>query len=483
MKGFAGTLALGLCGALVLMLMLGWVDPGARELRDVKHELAIEQAVELAPLQLTVKRALLGSLAAVSVSAALIAMAGGLVALASVPHGIRAARLWSWLVRPTRHGAQYPALAAPDGQGHFRIIEPVNEPGSQRIAALTTGLDAGVRLQGSAVRQALRQDDPQAMLPEPEPLVEVEPAQRALAIDPEQKPHWLIVGQTGSGKSTATRYIMTELARQHRVEYIICEPGGIDWNSAASAVTQRGIAEAIAVVYREFDRRQEILRQADVAHISQLDTRLPYLYLVVEELEAVLDDLKVMDRGLANETLINLRQIARMGRKPGVGLIAVTQAARTDVFDSHVRTNLANVLLFRNGQGTAEMFRVGQSVTLPGLPTGEAFSMAHGHRLRFPMVPRPDVPMSTLYHEAPASQGQQPAQPATIDAEYRAVVADSATVPTVALPKRMPTPAEAAAMRAHYRRTQSKTSVCRAFYGYKDGDVWAWVEAALEGAL
>ena len=64
----------------------------------------------------------------------------------------------------------------------------------------------------------------------------------------------------------------------------------------------------------------------EIARISQLTgDRMPYVYLVVEELEAVLDDLKITDKGVYQETLINLRQIARMGRKPGVGLIAVTQ--------------------------------------------------------------------------------------------------------------------------------------------------------------
>ena len=483
MKSAGGTLALGLTAIVALLVLLSWFDPTNVHIRQREALLAIQQAEALAVIRLQVKRVLILSGAVIVGSLAGIVAAGAIIAIGNIRNAWRWGWVRSWLVEPTKHGAMYPALVEPTTTGHIRVVEPVNEMGSQRIASLTTGLEAGARLNGSAVRQILRQDDPQAMLPAPEPLVEVEPAQRALTLDPEQKPHWLIVGQTGSGKSTATRYIMTELARQHRVEYIICEPGGIDWNMAASATTQRTIAKAIQVVYEEFERRQDILRQADLSHISQLPDKPAYLYLVVEELEAVLDDLKVTDRALQQETLINLRQIARMGRKPGVGLIAVTQAARTDVFDSHVRTNLANVLLFRNGQGTAEMFRIGQQVTLPALPTGEAFSLAHGHRLRFPMVPRPDVPLSTLYREAPGAQPVQPPQPATIDGEYLAVTGPSATVPTIALPKRMPTSAEAAAMRDHYRRTQSKSSVCRAFYGYKDGDVWSWVEQALEGAL
>jgi hypothetical protein len=199
-----------------------------------------------------------------------------------------------------------------------------------------------------------------------------------------------------------------------------------------------------------------------------------------------------------------------MGRKPGVGLIAVTQAARTDVFDSHVRTNLANVLLFRNGQGTAEMFRVGDRVNLPTIPTGEAYSLAHGHRLAFPLTDRPRVQVSRLYKETifqlPADaeadglgEDDQPDSPGVVTLEpelepqngrvYEAETAFSATVPTVPVPaqriesRRMPTPIEAARMRAHYARTHSKTAVCMTFYGYKNDDVWEWVMLALESKI
>lgn len=401
MKQTGTALALGIVALLLIVVLLNWTDPGQAELRAERTQAALEQARELAPLWLAVKRALLAALAISGLSIAALLLVTAVVAALSTPNLVRITWVRSWLVKPGRYGAQYPALATPDGQGHIRIVDPVGDPMAQRVAALTTGLAPDVRLQGSAVRQVLRQDDPQHMLPDESAALEVEPAQSALRIDPVEKPHWLIVGQTGSGKSTATRYIMAQLAASYRVEFVIAEPGGIDWNMAASAVTQLGIAEAIRAVYVEFERRQQILREADVAHISRLTggERMPYVYLVVEEMEAVLDDLKVTDRLLQQETLINLRQIARMGRKPGIGLIAVTQAARTDVFDSHVRTNLANVLLFRNGQGTAEMFRVSDHVTLPKLPTGEAYSLAHGHRLAFPLTPRPDVPLSALYRE------------------------------------------------------------------------------------
>jgi hypothetical protein len=229
--------------------------------------------------------------------------------------------------------------------------------------------------------------------------------------------------------------------------------------------------------------------------------------LVVEEMEAVLDDLGDLDRSAQKATRIRLRQIARMGRKAGCALVAVTQAARTDVFDSHVRTNLANVFLFRNGQTTAEMFRV--KVDLPGLAQGMAYSLQHGAMVQFPrMTTRPDLKMSRLYNERfDKPDLKRVAEEEVIDAEVidadGAVVAGTvatvgtattgqmgafqtvATVPEAngQLPKRMPTPVEAAAMRAHYDRTKSQSAVCRRFYGYKDAAVWDWVSKALRSEI
>ena len=38
-------------------------------------------------------------------------------------------------------------------------------------------------------------------------------------------------------------------------------------------------------------------------------------------------------------------------------------------------------------------------------------------------------------------------------------------------------------MRAHYARTRSKTATCTRFYGYKDGDTWAYINMALGGDI
>lgn len=478
MKQAGGALIVCCVLGLLVLILIGWLDPGARELRDVKHELAVEQAIELAPLQLTVKRALLAALATIGISFGLIALAAGLIAIGSVPNGIRATWLRSWLVRPGRHGALYPALARPNGQGHIELIEPINEAGAQRVAALTTGLDAGARLQGSAVRQALRQDDPQAMLPAPEPaqVIDLETATR---VDPRTNPHWLMIGKTGSGKSNAMRHVLSIQAQRFPSEFVICEPNRGNWKDLAHAWTVEGIAAAVQRVYAEQQRRADLLAAHPVAdHVMDLGVHMPYLCLIFAEMDATMDNLYKLDRQQHKITLVQLRDIARMGRKQGVCLFAESQAGLADVLDPNIARNFANVYLFNGSQQTARMFQISDRVSLPRLAVGTAWSVTYESLIDFPPVERPSLPLSDLYHEAVGAQLPQPATTTT------GLTAGLDPVATVAeLPKRQPTPDEADAMREHYRRVRSVTAVCKRFYGYKDGPTWEWVQMALSGEL
>lgn len=393
-----------------VLILVDRIDPSTQELREERMELQRQQQRELAPWTIVVKKVLLGSLALAGASAAAIVAAFAITLLGGTRHMITKINVWAHSIKPTRHGAQYPALVTVDKQtGLLMAADPVGDKFAQRVAALGA-LEPGTRLTAGAVKALVDPKHEGYMLPDDAPPIESQTADEGLRFDLLEKPHAMIVGQTGGGKSTAAYYIIEKLSRQYEVEFVVCEPGGIDWNEDASAITNLGIAKAVRRVHEEFLRRQNMLRLANVRHISALpdEQSLPYVCLVIEEMEAVLDDLKMTNKRSYTVTLLRLRQIARMGRKTGVCLIAITQAARTDVFDSHVRTNLAWVFLFRNGQNTAEMFRVGKLVNLPALKAGEAFSLAHGHRIVFPLVAdRPDVTISRLYKEDPLNPEQE----------------------------------------------------------------------------
>jgi len=66
--------------------------------------------------------------------------------------------------------------------------------------------------------------------------------------DPIREPHWLLVGQTGAGKSSAVKYVCQQIARRYNSQFLIAERGGIDWNQQADARTIDGYATLLDTV-------------------------------------------------------------------------------------------------------------------------------------------------------------------------------------------------------------------------------------------
>lgn len=314
--------------------------------------------------------------------------------------------------------------------------------------------------------------------PVPQPLTPSE----VVDVDPRTSPHWLLVGGTGSGKTVASYRILSELTRRNPCQVVIAEPGGVNWAGQATATNTRDIAVAIGDVHGELCRRQDLLRAADVAHVQDLVPPLPYVVLVAEETETVLDDLRLTDRATRDQTIIALRSIARLGRKCGIVLVAITQSGTTDVFDSHVRRNLSNVLLFRSDHGMGEMWRLG-GVRLQDLAPGTAYSVRHGAMVSFPMTARPVLPqlsqpVQPVVEKDGIPVSNWPVQPAVVP-----VVDGSDPVVQRLEHGRQPDPTTAATMRRLYSEGWSKTRLCLEVWGYKDGVVWQYLDAALGGDL
>jgi hypothetical protein len=339
-----------------------------------------------------------------------------------------------------------------------------NELGAQSLKALASGRRPTAALAGRVIDAHYRAavdalPEQVAALASPPLTVE-----DVTAVDPRTDPHWLLVGGTGSGKTSASYAILPALARRAPCQFIITEPGGVNWGDQATATDTQQIALVIQAVQREMERRMAILRSNDADHASDLD--LPYLMLVAEETDTVLDDLRLTNREMRTATVIALRNIARMGRKAGVCLLAVSQSGTTDVFDAHVRKNLSNVILFRSEHTVAETWRVA-GVRLSTLPAGTAYSVPHGALLSFPLTSRPRLP---IWCDLP-----ELAEPVSI------AVPDWPGAPaTPLLPRREPTPEDMALIRQVVNVSRSQNDAIAKLYGSKDGKTLAWVKMALE---
>ncbi len=236
-------------------------------------------------------------------------------------------------------------------------------------------------------------------LPEPVVSVSVTPQQVLDGYDPEREPHWLLVGQTGSGKSHAVFGITQHIARRYPAQFMVLEKGGVDWNSQAAARTIDGYARALDAVEGERQRRVELLRAADVGHVSQLPEPPPMLVVVIEEAESTYGRLFELDRQQARAFMATLRDLASQGRKQGIVLIVATQTGTTGVFDGPTRRNLGNTLLFRSEAIVGDQWGVPRAVNLPTLASGTAYSTKYACTVAFPLTGRPNLPQADLYRE------------------------------------------------------------------------------------
>lgn len=416
-----------------------------------------------------------------------IAAAASLLAFVLVVVG-GAVVLVQWMARKSRQiGARdglYPRI---DG-GHGQYAD-LNEPGAQSLAVMAAGRRPTAALAGRVIdAQYTARDralhggytEQTTALPAPAAIT----ARDVVAsVNLRTSPHWLLIGATGGGKTSASYSILDEMRRAAPCEFRITEPGGVNWGSQAAATRADDIAEVIVETQREMERRQGLLMAEDVDHIEDLDDPPPYVVLVTEEMDAVLDNLKLTNLERRKQVLVALRDLARMGRKPGICLFSVSQSGTTDVFDAHVRKNMKNVLLFQSEHTVNEMWRV--DIRLAELPIGAAYSVRHAAVVQFPQARRPLLaapqPLQPAREESPIGVYNWP----TTDAVVPVVPVVSGCDPVVQRLERgrEPDPQLAAQLRQLHAAGWSKTRLCLECWGYKDGTTWAILERVLNGEL
>lgn len=340
----------------------------------------------------------------------------------------------------------------------------LNEQGAQTMAALS----AGGKPPAAVVSKMLDRLDP-ALIPgpaadAPAPLTVAD----FMSFDLKTSPHFGLFGSSGSGKTCACFQILSEFKRLYDCEFVICEFGGVNWGFQAQATQVDQIAHVIIDVKEEMERRQELLRQHDVAHVSDLPEQKRLLILVIEEFDSTFQNLRVLDKQLRHRkqlhhrAVVALRAIAAMGRKAGVCLVVVSTGSTLDVIDSQMRRNLVNVLLFRSENTVAQSWRVREK--LNNLPSGRAYSIAHSDFVQFDRIERPQLVQKTSPQTVQCDSPVVPVVP---------VVAGGCevVVPVVPRLERGCEPDEQLAeqLRQLVKSGLSKTKLCEQLWGYKDG--------------
>lgn len=162
-------------------------------------------------------------------------------------------------------------------------------------------------------------------------------------------PHLLIAGETGSGKSSQLRSILTTLilakdsaklelylADMKRGEFHLFRRVKHVKNVVFNAP---GLESVLIRINNEMKRRGEMLDECEVAHIDDLPEKLPYIVLAIDEVALLKKEKDVMAM---------IEEIGAIGRALGVFLILSMQRPDKDVLDGKLKNNLTTRMAFRH---------------------------------------------------------------------------------------------------------------------------------------
>lgn len=171
---------------------------------------------------------------------------------------------------------------------------------------------------------------------------------KILAYDMVNRPHLCLAGETGSGKSTELRAILTTMIKEKSPDQLRLFLGDmkrsefhIFRNIAHVEGVYTRIHELKPVLERiriEMQRRGDMLDQEEVSHIDELKESLPYLVLCIDEVALLKKEKALMEI---------VEEISAIGRALGCFLILSMQRPDRDILDGKLKNNLTVRMGFR----------------------------------------------------------------------------------------------------------------------------------------
>src|SRR4051794_3061604 len=162
-----------------------------------------------------------------------------------------------------------------------------------------------------------------------------------ITYDMVENPHLLIAGETGSGKSTQLRSILTTLIKSlpsERLELYLCDLKRSEFHLFKNVEHVRGLANSaremipiLQYLQIEMKNRGNLLDQNEVSHVDNLQKPPPYIVLCIDEVALLQDEKKLMQL---------VEEISAIGRALGVFLILSMQRPDNKVLDGKLKNNL-----------------------------------------------------------------------------------------------------------------------------------------------
>jgi DNA segregation ATPase FtsK/SpoIIIE, S-DNA-T family len=164
---------------------------------------------------------------------------------------------------------------------------------------------------------------------------------KLIVFDMLKNPHILIAGETGSGKSTQLRSVLSTLIQTlppERLELYLCDLKRSEFHLFRQIkhvqgvfVTPKEILPMLSYLQKEMQTRGDKLDQHGVMHIDDLPSPLPYIVLCIDEVALLQSEKKIMEL---------VEEISSIGRSLGVFLILSMQRPDRKVLDGKLKNNL-----------------------------------------------------------------------------------------------------------------------------------------------
>jgi DNA segregation ATPase FtsK/SpoIIIE, S-DNA-T family len=176
-----------------------------------------------------------------------------------------------------------------------------------------------------------------------------------IAYDAISEPHLLIAGESGSGKSTQLRSILTTLIQYYDDSKLNIYCADLKMSEfhifkrcrqvKSVCTTPDQLKRMLSHIKAEMVRRSKLLNEKEIAHINDLpeSERPPIILVCIDELVIVKDDKDIM------KVLVELVAI---GRALNMIVILSMQRPSADILDTKIRANLTVRMGFRTADLT-----------------------------------------------------------------------------------------------------------------------------------
>lgn len=171
-----------------------------------------------------------------------------------------------------------------------------------------------------------------------------------------ERPHLLISGATGSGKSVALNGVITSLLMTEspfHVQFVLIDPKKVELSQYARlphcaryASDHPDIIRALQWAVEETDRRFTRMQRVGIK-----DYDGPHLYVVIDELADLMVSIK-------KETLPLLQRLAQIGRAARVHVIACSQNILAQTIPTVLKCNFSTILGLRTCNAQQSRFLI-----------------------------------------------------------------------------------------------------------------------------